>query len=519
MKLRDIRIIAVFVFMIILITSGNVNAALEGPMQTSEDGYQYAEILNDDSTGTGNIILYRYEGEYTEVMEVPAQIDGKNVVEASTYLFSLDETVKKIILPDTLKKVATYTFYYCPNLETVVFPETIEYIEKTFYLNCDNLVNYNIPDTLEELGKKLNIAHIRVATITANGIYNYDLANDVIELINEIREENNLEPYIVEDEMMDFTITRAPELSIYLGHERTCGLSVQSLMENQYIPVNEIIGAGQVSAEEIVNQWMNSQLHRPTIMSEEYVYCGAACYNVDGSNYWIFAASAKGNATTEDSYEGEEAKKVEVKVSKYHNYIKLTSVEGLEETNTLMVNDTIEPEYVKHENTPAYREVKLEPSDVEWSSSDDSVLSVDENGKITALSAGTATIRVTLLNSYLEYNFTVESNGEEPGEGPGEEPGEGPGEGPGEEPGEEPGDGPTDEPGNEPTNQTYKGDVNKDGLVDSADAAIVLNLYKYNNATAEDIRVADMDENGMLDSADAAIILNCYKYNIKEVVE
>lgn len=59
-----------------------------------------------------------------------------------------------------------------------------------------------------------------------------------------------------------------------------------------------------------------------------------------------------------------------------------------------------------------------------------------------------------------------------------------------------------------------KGDINKDGLVDSADAAIALNLYKYNNVTTEDLQTGDMDENGMLDSADAAMILNTFKYGI-----
>ena len=56
------------------------------------------------------------------------------------------------------------------------------------------------------------------------------------------------------------------------------------------------------------------------------------------------------------------------------------------------------------------------------------------------------------------------------------------------------------------------GDINIDGLIDSEDAAIALNLYKYNNATPVDIQVGDMDGNGMIDSADAAIMLNTYKY-------
>lgn len=59
-----------------------------------------------------------------------------------------------------------------------------------------------------------------------------------------------------------------------------------------------------------------------------------------------------------------------------------------------------------------------------------------------------------------------------------------------------------------------KGDLNVDGLVDSADSAIVLNLYKYSNAQTQDLDIGDMDDNGILDSADAAIILNIYKYSL-----
>lgn len=61
-------------------------------------------------------------------------------------------------------------------------------------------------------------------------------------------------------------------------------------------------------------------------------------------------------------------------------------------------------------------------------------------------------------------------------------------------------------------NGAKEGDINADGLVDSADAAIALNIYKYNNATQDDITVGDLDGNDIIDSADAAIILNKYKY-------
>ena len=58
-----------------------------------------------------------------------------------------------------------------------------------------------------------------------------------------------------------------------------------------------------------------------------------------------------------------------------------------------------------------------------------------------------------------------------------------------------------------------KGDVNKDGIVNSTDSAIVLDLFKNGNAKEEDYRLGDMDNNGVLNSTDSAMILDIYKSN------
>lgn len=44
---------------------------------------------------------------------------------------------------------------------------------------------------------------------------------------------------------------------------------------------------------------------------------------------------------------------------------------------------------------------------VEWSSSDESVATVDENGKVTALKAGTATITAKALDGDKTATFTL----------------------------------------------------------------------------------------------------------------
>ncbi len=56
------------------------------------------------------------------------------------------------------------------------------------------------------------------------------------------------------------------------------------------------------------------------------------------------------------------------------------------------------------------------------------------------------------------------------------------------------------------------GDLDNSGAVNSDDAAIALDLYRYGNATDEDILIGDIDENGIINSDDAALILDIYRY-------
>lgn len=55
-----------------------------------------------------------------------------------------------------------------------------------------------------------------------------------------------------------------------------------------------------------------------------------------------------------------------------------------------------------------------------------------------------------------------------------------------------------------------KGDLNGDGVINSIDAALVLDMYNNGDNKAEDIEVADMNNDNVVNSIDAAIILDMY---------
>ncbi len=63
------------------------------------------------------------------------------------------------------------------------------------------------------------------------------------------------------------------------------------------------------------------------------------------------------------------------------------------------------------------------------------------------------------------------------------------------------------------TNEDYLlGDLDKNGIVNANDAALILDLYKYGNVTDEEKIIGDLDGNGIINANDAALILDIYKY-------
>lgn len=65
------------------------------------------------------------------------------------------------------------------------------------------------------------------------------------------------------------------------------------------------------------------------------------------------------------------------------------------------------------------------------------------------------------------------------------------------------------------SNQEYlKGDLNNDGKVNAIDASILLDIYKYNNATNIQTIIGDLNEDKRVNSIDSSMILDIHKNNI-----
>jgi uncharacterized protein YjdB len=360
---------------------------------TTSGAYTY----NNLSDGTIDIIEY---SEDIPNVIIPSTIDGKKVTKIGTNAFKGKLSIINIILPEGLKSIDAYAFNGCLNLKNIYMPSTLKNISNVFYKSCPKLT-YTIP---ENLTKMVDGSYIEVATVTTSGTYNYDLANEVLNLVNEERKKLGLSSLEFSAQLTNIAMQRAAETAIYWDHERPNSLKCFSI--SQLID-GENIGVGTSYPDIIMYNWMKSPGHKDQIIKEAYNSIGIACYQVNGITYWVqeFSELKSENTTQITGKKTNVENKIQVKT--YDGRLTL-NISGFEEQMNFYIGQEKSPTNVTVTNKQ-YNEIKtqISPSDVMWSSSDENVFTVDNNGKITAVGGGKAVLTAILGESTINYTITV----------------------------------------------------------------------------------------------------------------
>lgn len=136
--------------------SGHMNAMVEGDgtYYEAEAGYsgtapRYYSITQRTSlfsyyTVSGGIELYQYDGYegMTEVLEIPSEINGRTVVGIGDSFLTMDDSIREVILPDTLTYLGQSAFNSCSALTTLRIPAGVTSIGKFAFTNDNALVNF-----------------------------------------------------------------------------------------------------------------------------------------------------------------------------------------------------------------------------------------------------------------------------------------------------------------------------------------------------------------------------------------
>ena len=108
---------------------------------------------------------------------------------------------------------------------------------------------------------------------------------EVLEEVNEEREDAGLAPLTLSQEIMDATAVRANELVEYYSHTRPDGTSCFTALKNNVGYRGENIAVGYRTADDIMDSWMNSAGHRANILNANFDKLGVG-YTYDSNSEW-----------------------------------------------------------------------------------------------------------------------------------------------------------------------------------------------------------------------------------------
>lgn len=363
-------------------------------------------------------------------------------------------------------------FYKCTNLTSVIFEDECTLIRSDAFKGCTKLKNVNfetcklitieegafegctslpktikMTETMNTLPKSAFDSDIKIEfkqdmlelkegwelceDIKVNGTQKYTDAYKVFDLVNEERKKERLSELKLDKNLTDIAMQRAYEISVYYAHRRpevyrgfalgNPGHDSQIFVEDTLYRMGlygkitfngENIAKGYLTSEDVMDGWMSSKSHKSNILGN-YTTMGVGAVKTEYGYFWVQIFGNDTYTPEETRADKEETRYIPVSMGGYINANgpdQGISISLNSNKNRLNVGDT---DKIKITSKFSYSNdiTYIDPSSFNWSSSNDKVLTVDENGNVKAISAGTANLILTLSDGdTISYEVTVENN-------------------------------------------------------------------------------------------------------------
>ncbi len=125
----------------------------DDPAETEEEIPDSEGDFKFRRTADGETWLDSYSGKASTVV-IPAEdpADGSPVTGIDVWAFRDSETVKKIVVPDSVKTIEKNAFMYCAALEEIELPDGLETLGDQAFYRCSALKKVSVPEGVEKLG-------------------------------------------------------------------------------------------------------------------------------------------------------------------------------------------------------------------------------------------------------------------------------------------------------------------------------------------------------------------------------
>ena len=242
---------------------------------------------------------------------------------------------------------------------------------------------------------------VQAQSITVAGTQDYKEAFEVVELVNKERAAKGLEPLTMDQELLKVANLRSAEVKFYFSHTRPDGSDCFTAIPKTYkMSCGENIAIGQDSAADVMKSWMTSTGHRENILGTKYKSIGVGCFYQSGHKAWVQVFSSTAPAAVSKS--GTESKTVTLDVQ---DSTVSPSISG---TKKVSVGDTKTYRIFCENVGWTLDETEVASDLFQFTSSNSSVASINESGKLTAKANGTVLVTAAWKgNSAKKATLTV----------------------------------------------------------------------------------------------------------------
>ena len=122
------------------------------------------------------------------------------------------------------------------------------------------------------------------------GYFEDQVTSYLIDMLNEYRIENGLDPLVVNNELMQCADVRAAECSVLFSHDRPNGESCISLsdrMRGENIAMGTYFEDAYDNACRVMNGWKESTGHNANMLKENYEIVGISSFVSNGCIYYV----------------------------------------------------------------------------------------------------------------------------------------------------------------------------------------------------------------------------------------
>ncbi|MCM1496009.1 MAG: DUF4214 domain-containing protein [Bacteroides sp.] len=270
-------------------------------------------------------------------------------------------------------------------------------------MQADTVSSDAVLDTGEAVQENAASESSSVMNLSISGTYDYDMAYEVLALVNQERQTEGLSPLAMDQDLLNAAMLRAAENGLYFGHTRPDGTSCFTASAKMS---GENVAAGSGTASGVMELWMNSSGHRANILGSDYTSIGIGCFIQNGMPYWVqvFGRGTATPAVRPGNRAVTETIRVSSELLEGADFRLRPSAYSYGKGEKL----TLIP-YVTNLGWD-YASCQLLPSAFQWSSNQ-AGFTVNENGVVTLGAYGSFTITAKLKASpYTELKFIGDCN-------------------------------------------------------------------------------------------------------------